>query len=211
MHDLVIFDCDGVLVDSEIPSNQALADSLSRYGLNLTLAECLSIFAGHTTGECMEKARELGVTLPDNWGKELDAETNKLLRSGVPVIHGIFEVLGHLDKCGLPYCVASNGPPSKMKVTMGQNDLWDRFKDALFSAEVLGIGKPDPTLFLTAAKHFGASSPVVIEDSLAGVTAAIRANMRCLAYAPHGNGAVLADLGAEVFTDMAEVPRLLGI
>jgi HAD superfamily hydrolase (TIGR01509 family) len=78
-----------------------------------------------------------------------------------------------------------------MKITLGQNGLWERFQDVMFSAQVLGTGKPDPTLFLTAAQHFGATVPVVIEDSENGVTAAMRANMRCLGYAANDDGAGL--------------------
>ncbi|NVO56151.1 HAD family phosphatase [Rhodobacteraceae bacterium B1Z28] len=211
MHDLVIFDCDGVLVDSEFISNQALADSLARYGLHMTATECISIFMGLTTEDCAKKAQEMGVSLPIGWVDQVEAETDDRLRAGVPVIAGVPKLLACLDAIGLPYCVASNGTPAKMKITLGQNGLWDRFEPAMFSAYALGVAKPDPALFQAAAQHFGATNPVVIEDSLSGVTAAMRANMRCLAYAPHGGGEKLTDLGAELFTDMAELPRLLGI
>ncbi|WP_050605108.1 HAD family phosphatase [Ruegeria sp. 6PALISEP08] len=211
MHDLVIFDCDGVLVDSEVLSNQALADNLAGYGLHLTLPECMSLFVGLTTAKCKEKAVELGANLPADWIVELDAETDALLQKGVPLIDGIPDLLSLLDRRSLPYCVASNGTLSKMKVTLGQNGLWDRFKDVMFSVETIGMGKPDPTLFLTAARQLGAASPIVIEDSPSGVTAAIRANMRCLGYAPHGGGERLRELGAEVFTQMSQVPKLLGL
>lgn len=211
MHDLVIFDCDGVLVDSEIISNQVMVDNLAGYGLRMSLAECMSRFMGLTTQACKAKAQTMGACLPDDWVDQLDRDTDDRLRAGVPVIAGIPELLDRLGALGLPYCVASNGSPEKMRVTLGQNALWDRFSEAMFSAVALGTGKPDPTLFLTAAKHFGARSPVVIEDSPSGATAAARAGMRCLGFAPHDDGARLAELGAEVFHDMAEVPGLLGI
>jgi len=211
MHDLVIFDCDGVLVDSEVASNQVMVDSLADHGLTLSLLECMSLFMGLTTAACATKAQTLGADLPDGWVDQIDNETEARLRAGVPVIVGIPEFLDRLDALGLPYCVASNGSPDKMWVTLGQNGLWDRFSEVMFSAVALGTGKPDPTLFLTAAQHFGARSPVVIEDSPSGATAAARAGMRCLGFAPHDDGARLAALGAEVFHDMAEVPGLLGI
>lgn len=211
MHDLVIFDCDGVLVDSEPLSNQVMVANLARYGLYLTADECHRIFTGKTMPEVQDIARSLGADLPENWIGEFDAETEAHLQQGVPLVPGVLKLLTLLDERGIPFCVASNGRPEKMRVTLGQNDLWDRFKDAMFSAYTLGTGKPDPTLFLTAAHHFGATAPVVIEDSASGVTAAMRANMRCLAYAPDGDGKKLADLGAELFTDMGEVPLLLGV
>ncbi len=211
MHDLVIFDCDGVLVDSEVLSNQVMTESLARYGLNLSLAECMSLFVGSTMTRVQDTAQAMGADLPGNWIEEVYDETYDRLRDGVPLIKGIPEVLAHLDDHGVPYCVASNGSPDKMQITLGQNNLWDRFQNRMFSAHVLGVGKPDPTLFLTAAQQFGAASSVVIEDSTSGVRAAMAAGMRCLGYAEHDDGAKLGELGAEVFHDMAEVPALLGL
>lgn len=211
MHDLVIFDCDGVLVDSEVISNQVLADNLAGYGLHLTLPECMSLFVGGTMVGVRDKARGMGADLPEDWIDQVYAETYDRLRAGVPLVSGVADLLAALDQRGIPYCVASNGSPDKMQITLGQNGLWDRFKDVMFSAHVLGTGKPDPKMFQLAAEHFGAQVPVVIEDSHNGVTAAIRANMRCLAYAPHGGGDRLADLGAEVITDMSQAHPLLGL
>ncbi len=211
MHDLVIFDCDGVLVDSEVISNQVIVDNLAGYGLHLALSDCMSMFVGGTMSGVRNKAREMGADLPDDWTEQIYAEIYARLREGTPLIDGIPELLAQLDVSGIPYCVASNGRPEKMQITLGQNGLWERFSKVVFSAHVLGSAKPDPALFLTAAQHFDAQSPVVIEDSENGVTAAIRANMRCLAYAAHDDGARLAALGGEVFTDMSHVPRLLGL
>lgn len=211
MHDLVIFDCDGVLVDSEPLANQVMIDSLSQYGLHLTMQDCMALLVGTTMTKAQDLARDMGAVLPENWIEEIYSETYARLRKGVPLIKGVPELLEVLDARGIPCCVASNGRVDKMKITLGQNGFWDRFKDAMFSAHVVGVGKPDPTMFQAAARHFGAKSPVVIEDSPSGVTAAIRADMRCLGYAAHDDGARLAEIGAEVFSDMAEVPGLLGI
>ncbi|WP_170562044.1 HAD family hydrolase [Ruegeria atlantica] len=211
MHDLVIFDCDGVLVDSEPLSNQVMVANFARHGLSLTEEDCHRIFTGKSMPEVRDTALGLGASLPENWVEEFDAETDARLRQGVPLVPGVGELITLLDERGIPFCVASNGGPDKMRVTLGQNGLWDRFKDVMFSAYTLGVGKPDPTMFLTAARHFGAKSPVVIEDSASGATAAIRAGMRCLGYAAHDDGAQLARIGAEVFSDMTEVPTLLGI
>ncbi|MEW2919046.1 HAD family phosphatase [Ruegeria sp. ANG10] len=211
MHDLVIFDCDGVLVDSEPLSNQVLVDNLGRYGLNLTLEDSVGFFLGGTMTGVRDKARALGANLPEDWVDEVYAETYDRLRQGVDLVRGIPELLTALDAKGIPFCVASNGSPDKMKITLGQNGLWERFSEAMYSAHVLGTAKPDPVMFQMAADQFGAHAPVVIEDSQNGVMAAKRAGMRCLAYAPHGQDEALAELGAEIFTDMTEVPGLLGI
>ena len=211
MHDLVIFDCDGVLVDSEVISNQVVADNLARYGLTLSLHDCMALFVGGTMAAVRDKVIALGAAVPGDWVDEIYAETYARLKAGVPLVDGIPALLKALDAAAIPCCVASNGSPDKMRITLGQNGLWDRFSDAMFSAHVLGTAKPDPKMFQMAAARFGASSAVVIEDSHSGVSAAMRAGMRCLAYAPHGGGEKLADLGAEVFTDMSDVPALLGI
>ncbi|WP_291736342.1 HAD family phosphatase [Leisingera sp. F5] len=211
---LVIFDCDGVLVDSEPASNQAMADNLARHGLDLTLEQAMAYFTGGTMAGVMAKARSLGADLPENWIAEIYAETYARLKEGIPLTKGIPDLLARLDAHGIPACVASNGSEEKMRITLGQNGLWERFHpQAMFSAQSLGVAKPEPGLFLAAASHFGvqARDYLVIEDSGSGVTAAVRAGMRCLGYAPQGGGGRLTALGAEVFNDMAEVPALLSI
>ncbi|GGH33638.1 haloacid dehalogenase superfamily, subfamily IA, variant 3 with third motif having DD or ED/haloacid dehalogenase superfamily, subfamily IA, variant 1 with third motif having Dx(3-4)D or Dx(3-4)E [Cribrihabitans marinus] len=210
-HDLIIFDCDGVLVDSEPASNQCLVDNLARYGLELDLARSMELFVGGTMAGVRDIARDMGANLPEEWLDEIRAETHARLAQGVEAVPGINALLDLADRADLPFCVASNGSPKKMRITLGQTGLWDRFEGAIFSAYELGVSKPDPALFQAAARHFDAQAPVVIEDSRSGVLAARRAGMRCLGYAPHGNGVALAELGAEVFADMRAVPRLLGL
>lgn len=211
---LVIFDCDGVLVDSEVISNQAMVDNLARYGLLLTLGEAMDHFVGGTMAGVMEKARRMGANLPENWCNEIYEETYERLRQGVPLVSGVRELLKRLDVAGIPVCVASNGSEEKIRITLGQNDLWERFHpNAMFSAQALGVAKPDPDLFLAAASHFKvqARDCLVIEDSATGALAAARAGMRCLGFAPFDEGKRLQAEGAEVFSDMAEVAALIGL
>lgn len=210
---LVIFDCDGVLVDSETASNRVLLNNLARHGLTLELDECMRLFVGATMVGVRDKARDLGADLPDGWIEEVYGETYARLRQGVPLVAGIPALLRKLDQTGIPFCVASNGSEDKMRITLGHNGLWDRFQGRMFSAHTLGTAKPDPTLFLTSARQFDAAPGdcVVIEDSPSGVMAATRAGMRCLGYAPHHDGKNLRGLGAEVFNDMTEVPGLLSL
>lgn len=211
---LVIFDCDGVLVDSERVSSEVLVDNLARHGLNMTLEQVMAQFVGGTMAGVMQTARAMGAALPEDWLAQINAETFARLEQGVPLVPGIPALLARLDAAGIPTCVASNGSERKMRITLGQNDLWDRFHpQAMFSAHSLGVAKPEPGLFLAAASHFGVQGRdcLVIEDSVSGVTAAVRAGMRCLGYAPHDSGSQLAACGAELFRDMADVPALVSL
>lgn len=211
--DLVIFDCDGVLVDSETVSNTVLAVNLTRHGLPMTADRCMDLFVGGTMASVDDTARTMGADLPVDWIDEIYAETYAALRAGVDVIAGIPELLDRLDAERIPFAVGSNGSDDKMQITLGQNGLLGRFGDAIFSAHTLKTAKPDPDLYLAAAAHFGVdpSRAVVIEDSATGATAAARAGMRCLGYAPHGDGAALKTAGAEIIDSMFAVPMLIGL
>ena len=211
--DLVIFDCDGVLVDSETLSNVVLAANLTRHSLPMTPEGCLDLFVGGTIASVEGVARDMGADLPGDWVDEIYGEIYAALRAGVDVIAGIPELLDRLDAEGIPYAVGSNGSEEKMQITLGQTGLMARFGDAIFSAHTLGVAKPDPGLYLAAAAHVGVdpSRAVVVEDSATGATAAARAGMRCLGYAPHDDGARLKATGAEVFDSMVAVPGLIGL
>lgn len=210
---LVIFDCDGVLVDSETLSNQVMVDNLARYGLDVPLERALDLFVGGTMAGVREQALGMGADLAEDWVSEVYGEIYARLEQGVPLVVGITELLAQLDAAGITTCVASNGSEDKMRITLGQNDLWDRFRGALFSAHSLGVAKPEPGLFLAAASHFDvqARDCVVIEDSASGALAAQRAGMRCLGYAEMTPEDRLRAHGAEIFTNMSEVPHLLGL
>lgn len=211
---LVIFDCDGVLVNSEPISNQVMVENLARNGLPMTVERSMELFVGSTMSGAMAKAIELGADLHEGWIDEVYAETYEALRAGVALMPGVMGLLALLDAKEIPCCVASNGSEDKMRITLGQNDLWARFHpSAMFSAQSLGVAKPDPGLFLAAASHFGvqARDCLVVEDSATGVLAATRAGMRCLGFAPTGTGENLATQGAEVFSEMSEVPALIGL
>lgn len=144
---LVIFDCDGVLVDSETLSNQVLADNLARYGLHLSLAECMDLFVGGTMAEVRQKAIARGADLPADWVAEVYEETYARLRQGVSLVPGVSDLLALLQERGIAFCVASNGSEDKMRITLGQNGLWELFHPhAMFSAHTLKTGKPDPDL-----------------------------------------------------------------
>ncbi|MEJ6391055.1 HAD family hydrolase [Gymnodinialimonas ulvae] len=210
--DLVIFDCDGVLVDSERPANEVMIASIARYGVTVSIEYAMEHFVGGTMQGVFDKARALGADLPDDWIPEIYAQIFDRLREGVDAIPGVIDVLDRLDAAGVPYCVASNGAEAKMAITLGGTGIADRMGGRLFSAYTLGVSKPDPELFLIAAREMGVAPDraVVIEDSPSGALGAERAGMRCFGYAPHGDDRLAAH-GARVFRDMADLPELLGL
>ena len=209
---LVIFDCDGVLVDTEMLFNQTLAEDLGKHGLSLTLEQCMGLFVGGTIPGVKVEAEKLGAVLPDSWVEDFYVKAYKLLGEGTEPVAGIKDALDAIERAGIPYCVASNGRVQKMEITLGRTGMLDRFKDVMFSAQAMGTAKPAPELFLAAAAGFGVSPNecIVIEDSLTGVLAAKRAGMKCYGYTPHGGGEALAAEDAILFDDMAQLPVLLG-
>lgn len=214
--DLVIFDCDGVLVDSEPPFNEVIVGNFARHGLTLTLAQALDTFMGKAMTDVVQLARDMGADHPGTdrqWIDEIYDEGYARLRQGVDPIPGIIDLLDHLDAARLPYCVASNGSQAKMDITLGGTGLAARLEGRRFSAHELGVAKPDPELFLIAARDMGIAPAraVVIEDSPSGALAAKRAGMRCFGYAPHDAGTRLAEHDARIFTHMRQVPGLLSL
>lgn len=209
---LVIFDCDGVIVDSEPLTHQLLRDDLEQRGLALDVSQVTTLFIGGTISGVAQRAAELGADIPEGWVNDMYARIYALLEQGVDLIPGVLHVMDRLDQAAIPYCVASNGRMAKMEITLGQYPgLWSRMQGRLFSAEHVPAPKPSPALFLHAARSLGVAPAdcVVIEDSATGARAARNAAMRCYGYAPHGTGAHLSHEGAEVFHDMTQLPKLL--
>lgn len=211
--DLVIFDCDGVLVDSEGIFNDVLAQNLSKHGLPMTPSDCLSLFVGGTMSNVKLVVEKMGAKLGPNWIDEVYEEVDAELKKGVAVIDGIVELLDLLDETDMYYCIASNGRMAKMDITLGQNNLLNRFRGRIFSAYDVGVAKPEPGLFLHAAEKLGANpqTSVVIEDSLSGVTAAKRAGMKCYGYVNDSDGSKLAAQDAIIIRSIRELPKLLGL
>ena len=209
MAQAVIFDCDGVLVDTELISNTVLAGLLTHAGLPTTLEHCLREYRGRSMQSVMALAAQrhgapLPQDLPARYYAELEAA---FARDGQP-IPGVVDAL---DRISLPSCVASSGPHHKMEVTLRRTGLWERFAGRIFSATEVRHGKPAPDLFLHAAHAMGfdPASTAVVEDSVPGVQAARAAGMRALAFAGDTDAAELAAAGGEPFGDMAELPGLL--
>ena len=207
--DLVIFDCDGVLVDSEELSNRVLTEELGRLGLALEPRVAAARFTGLTLAHTLElAAAELGRELPAGFVERLQRRTYDVLRRSVRAVPGVEQALAAIRT---PVCVASSGEPEKMRLTLGATGLLARFEGRMFSATEVARGKPHPDLFLHAAARMGAAAEhcVVVEDSSPGVQAARAAGMPALGYAPHGDGAELLRHGATIFAEMTRLPGLL--
>jgi HAD superfamily hydrolase (TIGR01509 family) len=208
--DLVIFDCDGVLVDSERLAVRVEARLLRSLGWDVTEAEVLRRFVGRSDAHMhAEIERVLGRPVPE-WHARYAADLTEALRAELVPVPGIASAL---DDLGVPSCVASSGTHEKMRLTLGLTGLHDRFAGRIFSATEVASGKPAPDLFLHAATRMGVEPArcVVVEDSAAGVEAARAAGMRALGYA---GGLTPADWlegpGTVVFDDMRALVPLIG-
>ncbi len=207
----VIFDCDGVVVDSEPMLFDLLAADLAQHGLPTPVESLHHIFLGMTLQGLREKANAMGASLPADWCDDFYARLYAQLTLGTPLVPGILAVLDALDAAGIPYAMGSNGSAEKMQITLGQHGLIPRFK-GLFSGQSLGKPKPAPDVYLLAAASMQTAPAgcVVIEDSATGARAAANAGMRCFGYAPQGDAALQAE-GAILFRDMKDLPGLLGL
>ena len=210
----VLFDCDGVVVDSEGMAFDLLAEQLALYGHPMPHARMRALFLGGTMRSFWASARGEGIPLPDDWVEAQYARMFARLADGTPLIPGILDVLDALDVAGIPYAMGSNGPLRKMEITMGQHPgLRDRFGGHIYSAQTLGAPKPAPDVYLHAAAALGVAAPdcVVVEDSVSGLKAALAAGMRCYGFACEDDGTALAAQGAVVFHAMSDLPGLLGL
>ncbi len=186
---LVIFDCDGVLVDSEELANRVLVGTLASHGLNLSLDEAISFFSGFTPEDTVAKAESmLGRALPKNFWHETQSKTFSAFRSGLKPIAGAVELVTALKQAGMKVCVASSGAHKKLELVLGLTGLDEWFGQYVFSAEDVARGKPAPDLFLFAAgqMRIDPAECLVIEDSRPGIEAAQVAGMRPILFDPDG-------------------------
>jgi HAD superfamily hydrolase (TIGR01509 family) len=207
---LVIFDCDGVLVDSERITNQVFVEMLNELGLPLTLDDMFEQFVGHSMGQCLDKITNLlGRRPPDDFLPTYRARTRVALESNLVAVPGMEDAL---DSITLPHCVASSGDHEKMRSTLGITGLWSRFEGKIFSVTEVKNPKPAPDVFLYAASQCGVSPAdcVVVEDTPTGVAAAVAAGMTALGYSALTPAHRLLAAGAHrVFDRMSDLPGLL--
>jgi len=207
--ELVIFDCDGVLVDSERITNIVFAEMLNEQGLPVTLDDMFREFVGRSMAQCLDIIEEkLGRPVPHGFLDQYHRRIERALREKLRPVRGIKDALKAID---LPMCVASSGSHEKMRTTLGLTGLLDRFSGKLFSVTEVEKAKPHPDVFLYAAAKMGwsAGRTAVVEDTSLGVRAGIAAGMTVFGYAELSSPRALSDEGAIVFDDMRDLPALL--
>jgi HAD superfamily hydrolase (TIGR01509 family) len=208
---LVVFDNDGVVVDSEALAERAMSETLTALGYPMTPEECGAAFRGSTLGRTRGLVEQWrGSPLPASFEEMMRANIFSLISKYLQPVAGIELVLDCLDASGTPYCIASSGRRDRIQFALETAGLLERFGNRWWGAEDVTEGKPAPDLFLLAAREMGfpPSSCVVIEDAEVGVQAARAAGMAVLGFAARTPAEMLA--GADrIFYDMKELPGLL--
>ncbi|MGN6274687.1 MAG: HAD family hydrolase [Solirubrobacterales bacterium] len=212
---LVIFDCDGVLVDTEPVSNRVMAEAITEAGLPMSADAVADAFEGMRLDDIAAAVeKELGASLPSGWVPAFEERRAIEFRKGVEAVPGVATALDQVAAAGIPICVASQASRQKTELTLGLSGLIDHFEEgALFSSRMVERGKPHPDLFLLAARSMGCepSETVVVEDGVPGARAGRLAGMTVLGYASSGSADRLVAEGATVFRSMTELPSLLSL
>ncbi|SDB64684.1 HAD family hydrolase [Belnapia rosea] len=209
----VLFDCDGVLADSEGLVNRLVAEELTARGWPLSAGQARETFLGMALPEMMPVILARCGPLPADWGAMLSRRITAALMEEVEAIPGAPAALAAAAAAGLPLAVASNSTRGELRTKLDRLGLAHHFGGRLFSFEDVARPKPAPDMYLAAAAACGAAPGdcVVVEDSLLGAKAGIAAGCRVLGFTRETDAAVLAAVGARPFATMAELPGLLGI
>jgi HAD superfamily hydrolase (TIGR01509 family) len=215
MTDLVIFDCDGVLVDSEPLMNRAHLKMLQQHGYDVTAELLFARFTGVSDADMLSTlAREHGIPMPEDYEMRVNALIDTYCETALRATPGAHKALAAI---ALPVCVASSGSPERIRTSLKIVGLLDRFDPYLFSATMVAHGKPAPDLFLHAASQMGVTPAhcLVVEDSIYGVQAAISAGMTPIGFcgATHcrpGHADVLRGHGAmDAIFDLRDLPPII--
>jgi HAD superfamily hydrolase (TIGR01509 family) len=210
MQALVIFDCDGVLVDSERLSHGVLHEMLAELGATLSFDETVFRFIGTSIHECLARATQVvGRPLPDDFSAQFARRTKTAFEASLGAVQGIEALLNSMTT---RFCVASNGNRAKVNFTLGHTGLLPRFEGRIFTAEDVAQPKPAPDLFLLAARMMGAdpNSTTVVEDTPTGIVAAKRAGMKAIGFAAMTPDSQLVHAGADaIVKSMTELATLL--
>ena len=207
---LVIFDCDGVLVDSEPLANRILSECFQDAGFPIDYDTCTHTMVGLSLQACFKMAEEWNnKILPDDFFDKVQNRTYLAIRDELQPIPGVRDAI---EAIPLPRCVASSSEHEKIELCLDKTGLAPLFDGNLFSAHQVARGKPFPDLFLFAAQQMGfkPNNCVAIEDSPYGAAAARAAGMAVFGYTGSGFAEKLADEGAQIFDSMEDLPQLLG-
>jgi HAD superfamily hydrolase (TIGR01509 family) len=209
---LVIFDCDGVLVDSEGPSSRLVAAEVTALGWPITADDSQSLFVGRRLSDIPAIIEpQIGRPVPPGWVGQLRDRLIALLAAEAEVMPGAHEVLAATTALGLPFRVASNSSHEEMAVKFERTKLTHLVAGLTHSARDVAAGKPAPDVFLAAAAAAGVppSACLVVEDSVPGALAARAAGMACIGLAPHGDDPALRAAGAILIRSLGELPAIL--
>ena len=210
---LVLFDCDGVLVDSERVAIQVLVQDFRDFGLEMDVDEAVDLFTGGTFRSAGEEARRRGAAIPDNWAEGFYPRMYAALADGVPLVDGVVELIDRIEAQGVQTGIVSNGAMEKMAVTLTPHGLMDRFEGQIFSAYTYGVSKPNPELVWIATRHFGVdpADAAFVDDSRSGCQAGQAAGVFTVGYAADAPAAKLAPHANCVVTSMTEIAELLAL
>lgn len=215
-----MFDCDGVLVDSEPQANRVISEVLADQGIMMTPEECREVFVGLNPGGVARRLIELrGIDLTAVLTTQIVRRFLAVLdRDGTAMVPGASDAISHFARRGVLLACASNSPLEELKLKLRIARLADRFGEHVHSGDALGRSKPDPGVYLHAAAGLGVepAACVVVEDSATGVTAGVRAGMRVLGFTgTHADaasaGRLIAAGAARTFARMEELPGLIDL
>jgi len=211
--DLIIFDCDGVLIDSEVLSCRCLSQTLAAYGIDLGVDQALDLFLGRSVTAVFQHYQALGRAIPEQFAAELKAGVRAAFVSSLRPIEGVKLVLEGLR---VPHCVASSSDVDRVSFSLGLTGLAPHFDTRLYTSQMVPRGKPAPDLFLYAAERMQVDPhrALVIEDSVSGVKAGKAAGMTVWGfvggshYQSRDGKAILREAGADrVFERMVDFWR----
>ncbi|WP_299115321.1 HAD family phosphatase [uncultured Winogradskyella sp.] len=205
----IIFDCDGVLVDSESIGNQILVDMANELGANINLDYGFEHFKGNALSVVANHVSKLiNKPLPNNFIEEYRRRSYQAFKENISPVENIEHVLQNLR---IPFCVASSGPEEKIRLNLSLTGLLSYFEDKIFSCYTIQKWKPEPDIFLLAAKtmNFLPKECLVIEDSITGVEAAKKGGFTVFAYTAHDYNDELSKIADKTFVNMLNLPCLL--
>ena len=195
----IIFDCDGILVDSETIANQVLLSMSAPFGLRMTMEEAVKNFNGRRLKNIFEQIEKLtNKKLPDSFEADFRKQTFEAFKTDLKAVKGVRRFIENLS---VPYCVASSGPVEKITLNLTTTRLIQNFENRIFSSYEINSWKPDPEIFIHACNQMGFKKEecIVIEDSVAGVIAGVKGGFKVFALANENNAQDLLDEGATVF------------
>nr|WP_199000580.1 HAD family hydrolase [Flavobacterium sp. ASV13] len=205
----IIFDCDGVLVDTEKIGNGIMLSMAAEYGFKMKLEDAYRDFNGRNLKECfLHIENAIGKKLPDNFESEYREKSFEAFKTQVQPMEGI---ISFIEKLKIPYAVASSGPVDKIRLNLEVAGLLDKFENKIFSSYQINSWKPDPGIFLHAAKEMGfeVKDCIVIEDSKAGVKAGIQGGFKVYGFTNGYNNEDLEKEGAILFDSYEQLSEML--